>query len=103
MKRIARKYFLPMLLGSALIFAIDIAEVNATPAVSITVQDTKQANTFIKLEDNGFWSKFRESVMKDKDNKEPSEYSESNPAPPRKEDVYKPARPAPKSPHGPAK
>ena len=101
MKRIARKYFLPMLLGSALIFAIDMAEVNAAPevsAVSIT-----QTNAFIKLEDNGFWSKFRESVMKDKDNKEPSEYSESNPAPPRKEDVYKPARPAPKSPHGPAK
>ena len=91
---------MPILFGSVLIFAIDIAEVNASPAISMNVQHITQSSSFVKLEDKGFWSKFRESVMKDKDkdNVNP-EYSESSPEQPKKDNIHKPAKPITPPPH----
>ena len=104
MKKIARKYFLPILLGSVLIFAIDMAEVNASTAIPMNIQNVTQSSSFVKLEDKGFWSKFRESVMKDKDkdNVNP-EYSENAPEQPKKDTVHKPAKPITQPPHSRSK
>ena len=78
MDKIARKYFLPILLGSVLIFAIDTATVDASKTSSIDCDFTQVSSTasVVHLEDNEFWDKFRESVMKDKDkSKNPPDYS----------------------------
>ena len=84
MKKIARKFFLPLLLGSVLIFAIETAQVSAsnTPAVDY---DVVQTSSVVQLADDEFWDKFRESVMKDreknkdKDNPEQSSGDEETP------------------------
>ena len=83
MKRIARKFFLPLLLGSVLIFAIEIAQVSASNIPSADYE-VVQTRSFVKLENDTFWDKFRESVMKDKDkNKDNPEQSPGNNEPPQ--------------------
>ena len=57
--KMARKFLISILIFSALIFAIGIMPVNARSASGIS---------FNNLDEGGFWSKFRESVMKDKPN-----------------------------------
>ena len=79
MKKIARKYFLPILLGSVFIFAIDMVEVHASPASLININHDQLTSSFVRLEDGEFWSKFRDSVMKDKD-------KENKPQPPNNPD-----------------
>ena len=79
MEKIARKFFLPLLLGSVLIFAIETAQVSASNTADVDY-DVVQTSSFVRLENDAFWDKFRESVMKDKDkdknkDKEASEQS----------------------------
>ena len=57
---------MPLLLGSVFIFAIETAQVNASNIPSVDC-DIVQTSSTVKLADDVFWNKFRESVMKDKD------------------------------------
>ena len=65
MKKIAREFFLPLLLGSVFIFAIETTQVNASNIPSVDY-DVVQTSSVVQLADDVFWDKFRESVMKDK-------------------------------------
>ena len=60
---------MPIILGSVLIFAIDTAIVNAkeTSSIEYNITQTDATGSIVHLEEDEFWSKFRESVMKDKD------------------------------------
>ena len=88
MKMIARKYFLPIILGSVIIFAIDTATVNATKIspTEYNITTTNTIDSIVHLEDNEFWDKFRESVMKDKDK------NKNNPDNPNGDDRNDPPR-----------
>ena len=66
MEKIARKFLLPLLLGSVLIFAIETAQVSASNTTNVDY-DVAQTGSFVRLDNDAFWDKFRESVMKDKD------------------------------------
>ncbi len=61
MKMIVKNFFSTMLLGSALVFAIGSASVNASP-----ISECIMENKFNNFEDGDFWSKFKDSIMKDK-------------------------------------
>ena len=76
MKKIARDFFLPLLLGSVLIFAIETAQVSASNASDLDYDIVQTSSSFIPLENDAFWDKFRESVMKDKDKNKDKEDAE---------------------------
>ena len=83
---------MPLLLGSVLIFAIDTAQVSSASEITSTVNfdsvQTVQNDSFTRLEDNEFWDKFRESVMKDKDkHKDNPDNSSGNHNEPPKHDI----------------
>ncbi len=71
MNEIARKYFLPILLGSIIVFAVG-DEVHAKSL-------SNEKISFNNLEDS-FWGKFRDSVMKDKDKNDPNGGEHSEPS-----------------------
>ena len=78
MKKVARKFFLPIILGSVLIFAIETAQVNASDKFYANY-NVMQTSSIVQLENDAFWDKFRESVMKDKDkNNEDPDQSPGN-------------------------
>ena len=68
---------MPIILGSVLVFAIDMVSVSAA---EVTKKDCNfiQAESFVNLEDDEFWDKFRESVMKDKDKNQNKNPDHSN-------------------------
>ena len=80
MNRIVRKYFLPILLGSVLVFAIDSDQVSASSTSSNYHEECFMANLLRHLEDDEFWGKFRESVMKDRDRNDPNDGEHGDPA-----------------------
>ena len=80
MNKIARKYFLPVLFGSVLVFAIDYGHADMA-AISTNSNSTYTTlNHFNKLDDDNFWGKFRESVMKDRDKNDPNDDGPSEPS-----------------------
>ena len=81
MNKVAGKYFLPVFLGSVLVFAIDFGNVNIVTASSNYIERHENLNSFNGLDDDGFWGKFRESVMKDRDGNDP--HNEGSPEPSR--------------------
>ena len=85
MGKVARKYLLPLILGSVFIFAIDTVTADAsTRKASLPERNIVQTKSFVNLENDKFWDKFRESVMKDRDkdkndpDRPPSPPSDSN-------------------------
>ena len=70
MNKIARKYFLAILLGSVIFFAIDEVKVNAAPINNHSIQNLE----------GDFWDKFRESVMKDRDKEKSDEEENTEPS-----------------------
>ena len=79
MNRIARKYFLPVLLGSVLVFAIDLPRTSAATPSNYSLKHF-DIHSLEHLGDDGFWGKFRESVMKDRDKNEPGDGDPSGPS-----------------------
>ena len=81
---------MPLILGSVLIFAIDTntSTVNASET-ALTECNSTQTNSFVKLENDEFWDKFRESVMKDRDKNKnnPENPNDSNHNNPPQNDV----------------
>ena len=67
MNKVARKYFLPVLFGSVLVFAIDCEHIAAAAITSNCESQYTMSTSLKSLDDDGFWGKFRDSVMKDKD------------------------------------
>lgn len=67
MRKVARKYLLPLILGSVFIFAIDTVTADASERKNFLNNRVIQNKSSVNLENDKFWDKFRESVMKDRD------------------------------------
>lgn len=70
---------MPLLLGSVLIFAIETAQVSASNMPDICYDVVQTSSSVVKLENDAFWDKFRESVMKDKDKNKDKDNAERSP------------------------
>ena len=70
---------MPVLLGSVLVFAIDLPRTSAAMPLNYSLEHF-DIHSLAHLGDDGFWGKFRESVMKDRDKNEPGDGDPSGPS-----------------------
>ena len=71
---------MPVLLGSVFIFAIDFAQTSASEKILSHGAEYIHSDSISNLDDDGFWGKFRESVMKDRDKNDPNDSEHSGPS-----------------------
>ena len=74
--KMARKFLISILICSASVFAVGFMPINAACASETSLN---------RLDDGQFWSKFRDSVMKDKpnsDNEQPGDQRDDRPREP---------------------
>lgn len=61
-----------MLFGSILVLAIDCGYANMASIPSNSESEYVTLNSLHDLDDDGFWGKFRDSVMKDREGNDPN-------------------------------
>ena len=87
MKTIAKKIFMTIIIGGLFVFAVNLGVCDMSNASAKTTEYIDDVQT-IELDGQDFWSKFRESVMRDRDEEgrepadPPPQTVERNPADP---------------------